>query len=55
MVWTPRNLTNKLTPSIPLSFQREGEAVGGGEFTQRDTLQALPRNSRGQTNSTSYT
>jgi hypothetical protein len=30
----PGNLTYKLTPSIPLSFQREGEAEGGGEFTK---------------------
>jgi hypothetical protein len=28
----PRNLPYKLTPSIPLSLEREGEAEGGGEF-----------------------
>jgi len=28
----PRNLTYKLTPSIPFSLEREGEAEGRGEF-----------------------
>jgi len=31
----PRNLTYKLTPSVPLSLKREGEAESRGEFIKK--------------------